>query len=265
MVVRYRSPLHHFESVLGVRFGASARQIFPRWQEFMAGGPGQLTAGSSMQMLVDMGDDFVTYSDPLLPFYPRFEITDTDDDGKVILFKALDTTGRPVFDSVGNAWLSITLSVAGAFYSGVIGKITEIHKPLTQGAVNLLAVSVADTTLKAQIGSYEPTETVPSYKRYKAVAGQFSSTVTCLCKRRFVSLVNVADDETLITPSNEGALKLTLMALQYEDKNDLERAETYFQKAIYLLNAELKEDMGDPVITLQMNPLAAAMNIPNRY
>jgi hypothetical protein len=259
-----------FQSVLGVQFASGdnpglPRQVYPRWQEYIAGGAGQVHAGTGMQLLIDMGDGFVTYSDPTTEFFPRFEITDVNDIGQIVKIAAADANGDDIFDDQGNAWITATLTSSGVTLSKRVAKILAIHKPVTEGTVNLFAVSPSNSSFKCKIADYEPTETVPSYKRYKISGGEFVSRLNCLCKRRFVELVSGPDDETLVTPGNEGALKMTLMALQYEDKNDLERAETYFLKAIQLLNAELKEDMGIPVITLQMNPVGAAIRIPARY
>jgi hypothetical protein len=268
--VKYVTLPRQFQSVLGVQFATGdmpglPRLVYPRWQEYIAGGSGQVNAGTGMQMIIDMGDGFVTYNEPTAEFYPRFEITDGNDIGQVVKISAVDVNGNDIFNTQGNAWLSVTLTAEGVTLPSLVAKIVSIHKPVTEGTVNLFAVNHGNSSLKCKIADYEPTETVPSYKRYKVSGGEFASRLNCLCKRRFVELVNEADDETLIIPGNEGALKLVLMSLQYEDKNDMERAETYFQKAIQLLNAELKEDMGNPVITLQMNPIGAAMRIPARY
>jgi len=254
-----------YQSVLGVKFDNFPRLTYPRWQEYLAGGTGSIAAGIGMQKVVDTGDGFITWSDPTAPFRPRFEITDPQDDGVEVHLTGLGSDGKPVFDSAGNNGLSITLASGGVTLSTSFSKITSIRKPVTEGSVNLLAVNPSNSAQSSQIASYEPTETVPSYKRYKLASADFTNTIDCLCKRRFVPYVNGPDDDTVLIPDNEGAIKMTLMALQYEDKNDLERAETYFSKALQLLNSELKEDMGAPVITLQMNPVAAAMRIPARY
>ena len=275
--VQYITLPRQFQAVLGIQFGAAGspaipRQVFPRWQEFIAGGMGQITVGASMQMAVDMGDGFVCYNTPTEPFYVKFVPTTSDDYNKVIYFRGTDPSGAALFDqnssntnTYGDSFLGVTLASGGTTCPITIGSLNEVIKPITKGPVNVFAVSLVDPTVSAQIATYEPTETNPSYKRYKLGASEYVSRVNCLCKRRYVPLVDVADGDSTIVPSNEGALKLTLMALQYEDKNDMERAEEYFNKAIQLLNAELKEDTGDPVITLQMNPLGAAMRIPQRY
>lgn len=184
-----------FQSVLGVQFATGdmpglPRQVYPRWQEYIAGGAGQVNSGTGMQLLIDMGDGFVTYSDPTAEFYPRFEITDQNDIGKVVKVIAVDVQGNNIFDSQGNAWISATLTSTGVTLPNLVAKIVAVHKPVTEGMVNLFAVSPINSSLKCKIADYEPTETVPSYKRYKVSGGAFVSRLNCLCKRRFVELVS---------------------------------------------------------------------------
>jgi hypothetical protein len=255
----------HYQSIMGIQYNNIPRQVYPRWQEYIAGGAGTILAGTGMQMIIDMGDGFITNTDPTAPYCVRLEITDPQDVGKIVRISAVDQFGAQVFDSVGNGYLTAVLSLSGVTLPTVIAKITEIVKPITEGNVELIAVNPYSLDQASVIANYEATETIPSYKRYKAQGAEFTKQISCYCKRRFVPLVAGPDDKRVIVPDNEGALKLTLMALQYEDKNDLERADEYFQKALQLLNSELKEDMGAPVITLQMNPVAAAMRIPARY
>jgi hypothetical protein len=266
--VQYVTLPRQFQSLLGIQFGAAGlpaipRLVFPRWQEFIAGGNGQLAAGTSMQMAVDMGDGFPIFTDPTLPFYIRFENVDADDSAVSIKVIGLNKDGQYVFDGTGNSHLSLGMNTT--LTTTTWGKVLEVHKPVTQGTINMYAVNPDNTSQKNLIASFEATETIPQYKRYRLGGAEFASRILCLCKRKFNYLVDGPDDETVIVPGNEGALKLVLMSLQYEDKNDVERADSYFNKAIQLLNAELKEDMGAPVITMNMNPIAAAMRIPQRY
>lgn len=254
-----------FQSVLGVTFNNIPRLTYPRWQEYIAGGGGNIVSGSGMQKIIDAGDKFLTWEDPTAEYLPRFEIVDSGDVGKQIHFTAVDADDQAMYDEDGKTGFTVTLTAEGVTFDKPIAKITSIGKDLTEGMVKLFAVNPGNLDQKSQIAEYEPTETKPSYKRYKLVSAESATVINCMCKRRFVALVNGADDETILTPDNEGALKMTLMALQYEDKNDLERADEYFQKALQLLNSELKEDMGAPIITLQMNPVGAAMRIPARY
>lgn len=266
--VPYLTLPRQYQSISGIQFGATGlpaipRLVYPRWHEYIAGGAGQISPGTSMQMAVDMGDGFATHTDPTEPFYVTFKSYDSADSKVVVQFSALDAEGNPAYDSNGNAYF--TVPVNSIVTSTAFSRIVSVNKPITEGKISLFAVKPDDATAQNSISDYEATETVPSYKRYRLGGSEFATQINCLCKRRYIALVDGPDDETIVIPDNEGALKLTLMALQYEDKNDLERAEEYFNKAIQLLNSELKEDRGNPVITLQMNPIGAAMRIPARY
>ena len=76
-------------------------------------------------------------------------------------------------------------------------------------------------------------------------------TVRVLCKRKFTPVLSESDE---VIPDNMGALKLGLISLKYEDTNDLERSNEYFQKALSLLNAELKELRGAQFNTMRFSP-----------
>lgn len=83
-------------------------------------------------------------------------------------------------------------------------------------------------------------ETSAGIKRYRLnyVA---PDEVVGLMQRRFVLLEN---EDDVVIPNNIGALKKGLMALNYEDQNDLERSEEYWQGAMNLLNNETEAQRG---------------------
>jgi hypothetical protein len=55
-----------------------------------------------------------------------------------------------------------------------------------------------------------------------------------------------------------------MMSLQYEDKNDMERADSYMTRAIDLLNADLAHFQGDAVLpSVQFHRDYGAGAIPN--
>jgi len=87
---------------------------------------------------------------------------------------------------------------------------------------------------------------------YKVLGkGDRDVTLRLTCKRRYVPLDS---DDDIVTPDNDGALKLGLMSLSYEDNNDLERADQYFAKALSILNGEVKEARGAAQSVLQQSP-----------
>lgn len=89
-------------------------------------------------------------------------------------------------------------------------------------------------------------------RSYKVMGkGDRDVTIRLTCKRRYHPL---DDDSDEVIPDNEGALKLGLMSLSYEDQNDLERADQYFGKALALLNGEVREARGASQQVLQQSP-----------
>ena len=66
-----------------------------------------------------------------------------------------------------------------------------------------------------------------------------------VCKRAYVPAVS---DNDFVIPSNIGALKLGLMALQFEDKVDEGRADICWDRAHALLEEDRQEYDGDSSI-----------------
>jgi hypothetical protein len=65
----------------------------------------------------------------------------------------------------------------------------------------------------------------------------------CLCKRRFVRLIQETD---LIWPDNIGALKFAMKAIQLEDSGatELQQSQLFWQKCYEVLNQGLKQNRG---------------------
>jgi hypothetical protein len=97
-----------------------------------------------------------------------------------------------------------------------------IEKAITGATVSFYSVDTT-TAVETLLCAYEPSETVPAYKRYMVPAAD-GSTFACLCKLAFVPAINDAD---LIIPSVLDALILGLMSFQFRDKNDAERSALY--------------------------------------
>lgn len=80
-----------------------------------------------------------------------------------------------------------------------------------------------------------------------------SPIVVIIARRSYVPLVN--DDDEVI-PGNIGALKLGLMSVQFEDKNDRANSIAYMNDARMLLDVEREEVEQAEVPTL---------NIPSNF
>jgi hypothetical protein len=104
---------------------------------------------------------------------------------------------------------------------------------------------------------------LPQYRRY-AIPGfesEEGATVTVLAKRKFIPVVS--DDDDLIV-TNLGALKMMAIAIEKEENNNLDEAALYENKAVALLQEELKEvegaNIGRPQIQMEMFAMG---EIPN--
>ena len=99
---------------------------------------------------------------------------------------------------------------------------------------------------------YVPEDTAPSFRRYKVSSLLPITHVRAVCKRRFIPVDGNKDE--IVIPGNLGALKLGMLAINYENKNDLERAEDYWQKAFSTLNLEMREFRGGAINRGQIDP-----------
>jgi hypothetical protein len=134
----------------------------------------------------------------------------------------------------------------------VFSRITSIIKPVTTGDVAIYAFGETNP-----LSVFTPTDTVPSFRRYKVSSLNPDLSVRAVCKRRFIPLEG--DKDELVVPSNLGALKLGMMAVNYENKNDLERAQDFWGKAFSTLNLEMRESRGGAQMRGQIDPAAFQM------
>lgn len=244
------------EAILGVTVAKTPRTPFGRWYSFVPGGPGQLdsSAYSGPDLVLDAGDSHPVFRDPPYDsFRLRVKVPSTSDrdTGNYMVLKGNDADGNYVFSPDGSEGIQLNLTAAENTTSQYFSSISSVLKPLTNGYVTLWAVNASGA--ETQIGEYEPGETNIEYRRYRVERsfGSETPTVRALCKRRFVPVLSENDD---IIPDNTGALKLGLISLKYEDTNDLERATEYFNKALSLLNAELREQRGGQINTARFSP-----------
>ena len=256
------------EAVLGITVDKAPRTPFSRWYSFVPGGPGQVTSSGhgGLELVLDAGDNHPVFRDPPYEsFRLRVKVPSTSDrdTGNYVVLKGNDADGNPVYSADGSEGLLLNLTTESNTSTQYFSSLTGVLKPLTNGYLTLWAVNSQNQ--ETQIGEYEPGETNICYRRYRILRaddGQ-TPTVRVLCKRRFVPVTSENDD---IIPDNMGALKLGLISLKYEDTNDLERATEYFQRALSLLNAELKETRGSQFNTLRFSPHGFGLGrIPRQY
>lgn len=197
-----------------------------------------------------------TFRIPTGTYKLRAVATEAADPG-LTLMGGFDGDGNEIFGTEALVLMNGT-SNGTTTYTG----LPYIRKAVTAGAV--LLYSVDTTTAEATlIASYAPGETIPEYRQYSS--GFTSSeddpqTVRAICKLGLVLAVS-ADD--LVIPGHIGALKLGLMALQFEDKVDPANAKIYMQDAIDLLDSELRELDAAEQPLFSVSPNFGCGSIPN--
>lgn len=234
-----------------------------QWYQFSGNGPGIFDSDNPNCYsvgLVDLGDGWVTFRDAADPFKLRV-YTDVVEAG-TITFTGYDTANEPIYTGT-TLGVTLDLSVQGGTTTAIFAGqgLGTVIKPVTNGRVSLYAVD-ATTGNEMLIAIYQAGETVPSYRRYQVTGiEEEDRTYIALCKR---AVVNAVSDNDLLIPGNLGALKLGLMALNYEGKDDGRRKE-YWDNAVALLNGELAEFQADVPFSggLQTSAYAGGFTVRN--
>lgn len=215
------------------------------WYGFIRGGTG-VHPVSWMDGMVPLPGFFTTFATWSSALKLRFKLATTETEDKIIVRGRL--SGVPVYstDSQGNWIEGIEVAYSNATVT-TTQKFDEppyaILKPVTLGVVSMFTVD--DSGTETAVGIYYPSETYPQYRRYKVpvcpnLLGS-PTLFTCVCKRAFTIIRNDTDE---VFPSNLGAIRHGLKALQYEDSDDDIRAERSWAKAESLLAKESDDDTG---------------------
>lgn len=236
-----------------VRFSSSP--INGLWHQFGNGnaGVGDEAMGRGIQ---DLGDGFTCFQDILEPSYLRV-ITETAETNPTnVLFRGVDQNGNEIFSGSGSGTsIGVSLNVGASTTTQttqIFGASPSIvQKPVTFGPLNLYAVSVA-TGVATLISIFAPADTSPGFRRY-ALGGLYQqrgsqqipyTTVHAIAKRRFVPVVALSDE---VIPGMVTAIEKGLFGRRYDLQGDIEKANSYWENAIHLLNSELSEYNGAAV------------------
>lgn len=243
------------ETIEAFSVQGQAGVVHNQWYEFLEHGFGLSGSGWSGALMSDEGEA-CTFADigeggGKLRLYS----TVTADWGKTVLIQGYDADGVWVRTQIGltGVWIDGLNMVLGAgyaesavFFSSVVG----IQKPITQGNVELWEFNTA-LQVAAKIGDYEPTETIPAYRR-STIPGMATSDlvgvpVIVMGKLRFVPVVSDLD-YLLITSAP--ALKDMVMSIRKAENNQPQDAEIYEARAIRELNSQLQQYLGDGAVNM---------------
>ena len=120
--------------------------------------------------------------------------------------------------------------------SGPVRDVERVGKPATEGMVSLY--SYDETTHQMYfLSKYQPAETNPRYRRYRITYPDYvdGSSVYALCELGYVPLASL--DDVLIV-QNMDALKMMVMAIEFENERDFQSAKAYEADAYRLIEEQ---------------------------
>jgi hypothetical protein len=176
----------------------------------------------------------------------------TEAAGDVIRIFGLDPTGNEIYTLQNGVYAPgelIALSISGVVSVSTYSKITNMQKPVTNGPVRIYEVDPNNASNHIMLAILDPTERVPSYRRYFCAdiplieAGDPPVRIRVTGKRRYLP---VTYDTDFLILSNVSALRLEMMSLEREDGNDFQGSAEFHKRAQDLLTAEAKIYQQDP-------------------
>jgi len=254
------------ETVLWANTDTVPAKIFGRPYEFLSSGLGDLDyrdSSTGYKDLADRGDGWPTmydvpedddglylhlYSDSATDVGPPAETalityTDTDSRTQQVDF---DMETWPVS---GNPSTSGTVTeLIDESPSGITAvSVERVVKPTTAGYVYLVAVDheTGEYTLLAR---YNPTDTIPQFRRYELTNVSDSTTETCVLLLVRLRVLDLLNDDDVVPLDSMQALKLMMMAIRDENAGRLDTAGAYEGKAIDLMDnrTEANTTAGSP-------------------
>ena len=224
----------HLETCLrGGKAGYKTSAVQSEWYQYLPQGRGiRRTDQAYYGPLQDIGEGFVTFRDLTTPSQLTLSSSETECAGSYIWIRGKDNNGDKIFSTVdGERVEGIRLDLGDGTQttSQTFKEIYSVEKTPTTGVISL---SAGATTL----AKYEAGERAISYRRY--IVDKNWDAVQGIFKRRHVWAIS---DNDPLYPDSLEAIKLGLMAINAEEKADIERGQYYMDRAILLLNAELKE------------------------
>ena len=224
----------HLETCLRAgKSGYKTSAVQSEWYQYLPQGRGIRKSDQAYHgPIQDMGEGYVTFRD--LPSNSQLTLSSSETEcaGSYIWIRGKDASGNKIYSSVdGERVEGVRLDLGGGTQTTAetFLSIDSVEKAPTTGTITL---SAGATTL----AKYEAGERAISYRRY--LIDKDWDNVQGVFKRRHCWAIS---DNDPIYPDSLEAIKLGLMALNAEEKADVERGQYYMDRAILLLNAELKE------------------------
>lgn len=190
--------------------------------------------------------------------YLRFETTVTQDAGATAIIFGADNSGQPLQTQQGDgSWVQgIKLSATSPYAQStvLVGRIDRVVLSATQSTKTLLAYN-ASTGAITQLAEYGPTETNPSFLRYRLAGGsgfwcnnKCPKSAILLVKLSKVTIQNPTDPVYI---NNRGALMDGIRASKLEDAS--QSGVAWWKSAVEKLNRQLENAEPDDQFSAQSN------------
>ena len=250
------------DTILKANYCKKPMNVWTSGWEFLSSGPGTMDFGNDTiyNDMADMGWHPTFY--PLGGFSLKLMAFSTSSDYTSLALKIWGTGNAFNQDIIGttptstNSGAGENLTI-GQWVDGVDGaidqttmstyqtandykSITRIEKPKTAGYITLIGVDSSNNI--GFLGKYPPTETIPSYRRYR-VTGRTQTTTTneespiaALVKMGFYTL---EFDDDVVPVQHIPAIRQMVMAQQEKRDGDFSKGAALHGDAIRLLNVQL--------------------------
>lgn len=247
---------HNVEKITAACLDGGPSRIFNQAYQFLSSGPGDLDyqlVASGIKDLVDQGDYW-----PIMFDVPKkLEIDDEEvfpeglqlcafaandsDRASPLVVTGFTSTGEEVTESIqiqpwqggvegqlfGNWNEDIKLS------TNSFQDVTAVIKPATTGYVSLYAVYPTESYM-FMLAKYHPNQTRPNFRRY-IINNSTQDTRTCMLLQVQIRYQPLAAATDVLPVDSLQAVKLMVMAISEENKQNIPQAITLAQQAVNLM------------------------------
>lgn len=222
-------------TVLGIDVCGQPTLLQDQWFKYHINGPG---ACSPCGVITEMGQ-VCTFKDPSEPAYLIAEVTSAADNNKKLRVFATDVTGKKIFTPGPGGTLQEGFLVPMVFgfpkrapNVPPLGAIYRISRDETKDFVRLIAIRASDGVSQTVIGDYEPSETLPQYRRIRVPQ---KSPVLIKYKKASLQLRSQQD---FINIDNYEALRLACRAVKFRLDDKYSAAQSAEGEASRILSEE---------------------------
>jgi len=230
-------------TVLAINAGGQPTLLQDQWYQYHINGPGNAGFNTCTSNSYELGM-VCTFKEFSEPAYLTAEVDTAADNNKKLRVFALDTNGNKIFTTGpdGTKYEGFLVPMIFGFSQKnpnvpAISQIYRISKEVTKGFVSLFGIKATDETIQTKVGYYEPSETLPQYRRIRV--GNKTS-VRIKYKKQSLKLTSLND---FINIDNDEALRLACRAVKFRDDDKIIEAKAMEEEASRILAEETESKL----------------------